>query len=410
MNAPGQARILLAVFTPRLLALVATAALAGVSAGPAQAARTPRVDISVGETIRDSKKQRARMTVTADRGGYSGFVGIEERGNAGPEIPKRSYSVETRTRDGDNRTVELLGFPAENDFILEAVHTDETYMRNALAYRTARRLGRWGARTDFVEVWVNGRYRGLYVLTEQVKLDRNRMDVDRRGVSGGYLLELTDGDVEGDITGPVSGRPYEHKDPEGSDLDGEEEDYIEGFVARAEQALVRDDASWRAFLDMDAAVDYVLLNELFKNNDNFNRSVFLAKGWKEPFVLGPIWDFDRSLGDEHLLERSGPEGWVTPGRLIGATLLRDPVFVDKLIARWRELREERGMRGDLLRAIDANAREVRWAQIRDSRLWTQEGEPDHETAVRDMKAWLIARTAWVDANIEGLRAGARPPP
>lgn len=396
------------MLTPRLpVALLATVALAAV-ATPAQAARTPRVDISIGETIRDGKKQRARMKITADRGSYSGFVGIEERGNAGPDIGKRSYGFETRTRDGDNRSVELLGFPRENDFVLEAVHTDETYMRNALAYRTARRLDRWGPRTDFVELWLNGRYRGIYVLTEQVKLDENRADVDRRGVSGGYLLELTDGDVEGDITGPVSGRPYEHKDPETSDLDGDEEDYIAGFLGRAEHALAIDDGSWRAFFDLDAAVDYVLLNELFKNNDHFTRSVFLAKGWGQGFVLGPIWDFDRSMGDEHLLERGAPEGWATPGKHIGSTLLRDPVFVEKLIARWRERREERGLRGDLLRAIDSYARELRWAQIRDARLWGREGELDHETAVRDLKGWLVVRVAWIDANIDGLRAGARP--
>ena len=395
------------MLTPRLpLVLLATAALAAV-ATPAQAASTPRVDITIAETIGDASKQRARMKVTADRGGYSGFVGIEERGTAGPDVGKRSYSFETRTRDGDNRSVELLGLPRENDFVLEAVHTDETYMRNALAYRTARRLDRWGPRTDFVELWLNGRYRGVYLLTEQIKLDQERVDVDRRGVSGGYLLELTDGHVEGDITGPVSGRPYEHKDPETSDLDGDEEDYIAGFLGRAEQALALDDSSWQAFFDVDAAVDYVLLNELFKNNDHFARSVFLAKGWGQGFVLGPIWDFDRSMGDEHLLERGGPEGWATPGKHIGSTLLRDPVFVEKLISRWRERHEERGLRGDLLRAIDAYARELRWARIRDARLWSKDGAPDHETAVRDLKGWLVARVAWIDANIDGLRAGTR---
>jgi len=396
--------------SPRLiLTLLAATVLAGVSPALAQAAKTPRVDITVGETIRDGKKQRARMTVTADRGGYRGFIGIEERGNAGPEIGKRSYSFETRARDGDNRSVELLGLPRENDFVLEAVHTDETYMRNALAYRTARRLDRWGPRTDFVEIWLNGRYRGLYVLTEQVKLDENRMDIDRRGLSGGYLLELTDGDVEGDITGPVSGRPYEHKDPETSDLGGEEEDYIADFLGRTEQALAVDDSSWQAFFDVDAAVDYVLLNELFKNNDHFSRSVFLAKGWKQGFVLGPTWDFDRSMGDEHLAERGGPQGWVTPGKHIGTTLLRDPVFVEKLITRWRERRDERGLYGDLMKTVDGYARELRWAQIRDSRLWRKEGEPEHDAAVRDLRTWLAARITWIDANIEGLRAGARPP-
>ena len=81
---------------------------------------------------------------------------IRTRGRWSQRFPKKSYAVEIR--DGDARR--CTGFPADDDWILYAAYNDRTLIRNALAYATARSMGRYAARTRFVELRLNGRYHG----------------------------------------------------------------------------------------------------------------------------------------------------------------------------------------------------------------------------------------------------------
>jgi len=294
--------------------------------------------------------------------------------------------------------------PPESDWILNAAHSDRTLSRDALAYATARRLGRWAPRTRFVELYLNRRYRGVYVLTEQLKLDRARVAVPRRGISGGYLVELSSDPFARGFHGAVSGRFYGHKHPKAKQLNADETTWISGYVNAAERSVAMRDGSWRARVDESAAVDYLLLQELFANLDAFHRSTFLAKRTGRPLAFGPIWDFDRAMG----LTLDGvfgaaPHGWVTPGRPWAADLLADAAFSDRLVARWSALRSKHllsGMLGDL----DRNQRALRIAQARNARRWPTTRSRSYASQMRLLRGWLIERVGWIDANIRSLGA------
>jgi hypothetical protein len=75
--------------------------------------------------------------------------------------------------------------------VLAAPYSDKSLMRNVLAQRTARAIGRYAPRTRFVKLVLNGDYHGVYVLTQRIELGKGRVDVDEDGVHGGYILELT---------------------------------------------------------------------------------------------------------------------------------------------------------------------------------------------------------------------------
>jgi hypothetical protein len=184
----------------------------------------------------------------------------------------------------------------ENDWILSAAHGDPTLMRDALGYATARRLGRWTPRTRFVELYLQRRYQGVYLLTEQLKLDPGRVAVAREGISGGYLLEASTDRFDGGFASLWPGQFYGHKDPSRKQLDDDEAAWIADYVQGAQRAVAARDGSWRTVVDEAAAVDYLLLQELFKNYDAFSRSVFLTKGSDRRLELGPVWDLDRSMG------------------------------------------------------------------------------------------------------------------
>ena len=138
---------------------------------------------------------------------YIGRIGIERRGSTSQGHNKKPYGFETRLADDVTvNNVSLMGLPAENDWVLNAMNDEPSYVRDCLSYYLAGKLGHYAPRTKYCEVIVNGDYRGLYFLTEKIKVDQNRVNIAQMDasdnqypdVTGGYIIKadkLTGGDV-----------------------------------------------------------------------------------------------------------------------------------------------------------------------------------------------------------------------
>jgi len=408
----------------RVLALpVALLALA-VCAPAAAAQALPRIAIAVPRSIPNEPKVAGRMTVRdGTRIDDRGRVAIELRGQSSQMFPKKSWSLETRTARGGNRNVSLLGLPEENDWVLYAPYNDKSLMRNVLAYETARRIGRYASRTRFVELTLNGRYHGVYVLMERLKLDDRRVELEQPAT----LLEWTF-DFQARRKGaffrlPVTRRPILFADPERGELSRGRRRAVQRSLAAAERSLYgrrfRDPArGWRAHIDEPAAIDFVLLNELFKNEDAFHASTYLARGGGGRWQLGPVWDFDISMGNSDY----GPSRLLTGSMLArrdwAERLYRDRAFIAALAARWRELRAG-GLRRDLLRRVDRHAARLtasgaagrnfrRW-RVLGRRVWpnppSARSRTTYGSEVRTLRSWLSRRIAWLDRNVGRLAHG-----
>ena len=412
------------------------AASAAAAPGPAASAVRATLPLMVIDTERrivDDPKVTARMRVI-DRGpgrvnrpgqratGYDGRIGIEIRGTSSMAYPKKQYSIETRTATGRNRSVRLLGLPKENDWVLQGPYGDKTLMRNVVAYATARGLGAYASRTRYVEVVVNRDYRGVFVLMETPKIDTRRVAARDDDVTGGYLLEMTDRYKlkRGDQSFASStGQALVHTDPEPKEMGPARTRWIRGHLAAFESALygpsfADPSRGWRAYLDEPSAVDVVLINELFKNEDAFRSSLFVHKSSGIKLRLGPVWDFDVAMGNSSYGDSQRLEGWITTGRPWASRLLQDPAFVEALIQRWQQLRAG-GLQGQLLRRVDASVRTLGSAPARNFRRWPILGVPvwpnpldpvtgrSYAAEVEFLRSWLTARIAWIDANLAGLR-------
>jgi CotH kinase protein len=397
---------------------------AGVLCAPAPAAAADplaRIAVKVAGPIPDGEKRPARMIVRDDgRTAYRGRIGIELRGQTSKLFPKQGWSVELRDRKGDNRDVALLGMPADDDWILYAAYNDKTLMRNVIAYETARRTGRYASRTRFAEVTLNGRYHGVYVLMEKPKLQKHRLDL----AEPAELLEWTFGwqarHKGRSFRLPLSGYHMLFEDPERPDLSRKRRAQVRGSIARAERSLYARDfrhpaRGWRSHIDEPAAVDYVLVNELFKNQDTFRASTFLARSAGGRWQLGPVWDFDISMGNSDYGESAVLEGSMLAKRSWGGRLYEDPRFVAAVTARWRELRRA-GLARTLLRSVDRHARRLAatGAAARNFRRWPVLGVrvwPNPPAAVRRttyaaevaaLRGWLVRRIAWMDGHVREL--------
>ena len=396
---------------------------AGVLCTPAPAAAADplaRVSISVKGEIPDGKKKTGRMVVRdGGRTHYRGRIGIERRGQSSQRFPKKSWSLELRDRKGDNRDVSLLGMPADDDWVLYAPYNDKALMRNVLAYETARRMGRYAARTRFVEVRLDGRYHGVYVLLEKPKLQKDRIDV----AEPGQLLEWTFG-FQARQKGrsfrlPVSGYHILFEDPERGDLGRKRRAQLRRSIGAAERAIYHSRPSgWRRHLDAGAAVDYILVNELFKNQDAFHASTFLTRGAGGLWQLGPVWDFDISMGNSDYGPSAALRGSMLEDRVWAHQLYSDPGFVRDATARWRELRRA-GLRRELLSSAARHARRLtatgaagrnfrRWPVL-GVRVWPNPpaavGRTSYGSEVRALRSWLKRRIAWMDGHVHELRPG-----
>ncbi len=334
-----------------------------------------------GGTIVDEPKIMAKMQVINNSNGvnrfddtnyeYNGYIGIEIRGNTAQMFPKKSYTVETRFSDGSNNNVSLLGMPEENDWVLHGPFSDKSLMRNALAYKIGNAMGNgWHPRTRFVEVEINGEYRGVYLFTEKIKIDKNRVDIatlkpeDNSGdeLTGGYIISI-DRDQEGSWNSPFYGRtgsvdvPFSYVDPKYDELTFQQRNYIREHIIDFEYALhgknFKDpDLGYRAYIDVESFVDYFIITELSRDLDGYRVSVYFhkdkdSKGGK--LNMTPFWDYNICFGNANFFSAGNPIGWASDG--IGAgdwyeipfwwdRFREDPYFETVLKYRWEELREQ----------------------------------------------------------------------
>jgi len=213
---------------------------------------------------------------------------------------------------------------------------------------------------------------------------------------------------------PFKNRPIVYDDPELEDLEPEEAAYLRGVVGDAELALYeRSGEDWREHLDEDAAVDYLLLQELFKNLDAFRSSTFLHKGAGELLTFGPVWDLDLAMANAARGSVESPRGWLTRERQWASQLHADEAFRRALARRWRELRDE-DLAEEMLATVDRSARELgpavdrnfeRWP-ILDERAWQEPAvRGSFPAEVGALRAWLEARVAWLDAETTRILEG-----
>jgi hypothetical protein len=242
---------------------------------------------------------------------------IRLRGNSTLVMPKKPYKLKF-----DEDTALLEGY-GEKDWVLLANHTDQTLLRNHLAYDLATKLGMaFAPTTHFVDVFINDEYQGNYLLTEQteVKTDRVNIEKDVSDIDTGYLIEwdkrLLDSNVDASLENHfiIEGVPFVIKSPDFEDdhyVDGQKT-YIESYMQSVFDAL-KQQQNYTELIDEASFIDWFIVNEVFKNVDSGFSSVYFYKDKGELLHMGPVWDFDLSSGNYGHLEESlrGPTGFYT---------------------------------------------------------------------------------------------------
>ena len=179
-------------------------------------------DTKIPASVRfiDTESGHSSLLSAAD---FDGRGDVNLRGNTSLRYFKRSFSFKTRDESWKARSVPILDFPKDSDWVLYAPYPDKTLIRDVLAYDLSRQMGRYASRTRFVELFLNqvggrlGRrhYMGVYVLEEKIKRSAGRVNLQKLGtndnsepnITGGYIFKKDHWDSAGNVTPTVDGRP-----------------------------------------------------------------------------------------------------------------------------------------------------------------------------------------------------------
>jgi hypothetical protein len=192
-------------------------------------------------------------------------------------------------------------------------------------------------------------------------------------------------------------------------------DYIRTFIdAFAQAASARDfkhpvtGQHYSEFIDVDAWIDYHIINTLAKNVDAFRFSTYFHKERGGRLVAGPLWDFDRSFGTPQDGRATEPEEWNSAWD--GANffndgwwglLFRDPAFRSRYRARFTALLNGELSPDSLDRIVDGMAAEVGDAASRNFMRWPQSPPLDSSYAaeIALLKDFLHRRVPWIKAQL-----------
>lgn len=358
-------------------------------------------------------------------------AGVKIRGSSTASHPKKPYAMEVWNETDDDKTVSILGMPANSDWVLSAPYRyDRALIRDAFVFELSNQIGRYAPRTRFVELFANtgggplsqSDYQGVYSVAQKIKQGTDRVNVAdlsptvtiEPDITGGYIFKIDDPDPgdRGWTTRRGNGT-LAHVYPKENELPDEQRDFIRGFVQDFEDALYGPNSSdpeigYRAWFDVDAAIDFHILQQLTKNPDGLVRSTYLHKDRGGKITFGPAWDFDRGMGAD-IDTRAGPtSGWgmIYPWTLKWwSRLLRDPDFEQAWIDRWFQLRKDFFSDDNFATTIDYLAEQIAESQQRNFDKWIQDrpnggnfaqGKRGWEGEIEHLKGWLSRRMEWID--------------
>ena len=302
----------------------------------------------------ESKETYLNCTVSLTADGELSFDGVtarvKGRGNSTFGLDKKPYKLKF------DEKISVLGEDKAKEWTLIANHMDYSLIRNHIAYSLGETLELpYTTSANFVDVYVNDEYMGVYLLCEQVEVGKSRVDIeDSLEVDEtGYLIEY-------DARAPEEGKegidyfysragslPYAIKSPDTEDelFTEKRVTFIKNYVNEAYDALLSGNYSEVCrYIDIDTFINGYILDELLKTTDIGFSSFYLYKDAGGKLSRGPVWDYDLAIGNSVHEGAASPEsiyaGAVNPWY---AELITYPEFrqavAERLIEKEDEIKE-----------------------------------------------------------------------
>lgn len=317
-------------------------------------------------------------------------MGVRLRGNSTLEAPKKAFRIKFDKKQS------LFDLPAAKSWVLLANYFDKSNIRNYLAYLTAHKLDNLYFQPSciFVEVEFNGEYMGLYLLCEQMQTGKGRVDIEQDeydNTNGSYFFELdfedrilADGLVKNVSYFESNGMNFALKYPDDDDATYDRCLYIKSFMDTVFMKI-KNKTNYETVMDVDSFIDFYIIQELFKNVDSIQSSVYYYVENKMLYA-GPVWDFDIALGvvgkNDHNWDYSWYEEyiyWVKEQNKVYNMLFADPDFFQAVKERYTEIRP---ILRDIYKEIDLIEQYLSDEFARNEQKWSLPGDTNSYISYR----------------------------
>ncbi len=364
----------------------------------------------IGASITNATKVPNRTVITLagdtlyDSGSYikniSGAT-IKIRGNTSAYNRKRPYKLKLQKKaDLLCRTDTTIDY-SDDDWIL--IHTKENLLKTEIGFMFNKLLNlQWTPSCRYVNVLLNGEYKGIYLLSESVERNADcRINVDK---NSGFLFEYDPYWWNEDFY--IKSRFYLNwtfKYPDSKDLTLAQTDYFERTINLMEKSLR--DGTYPEYIDVASFASWCLAHDFLGTEDGGGSNVYLTKfdsTSQTKIKMGCLWDFD-AIGRR-------ADKWATVHSWDGSFFYLlfnsiNPDFVNNYIRLWEE-------QGDYIHSELSN-----WFdQYENSALAhslekyltydTQVSHINYETIneqIDIMRNWFDTRHIWLDDAVEDLK-------
>lgn len=395
----------------------------------ATAQELPKLDVTTQIPIEDVGKSEwveASFTLTMgtkqfESGDYQGAGFIKGRGNSSWQQEKKPYSLKLSEKKS------LLDIPKTKKYAIVPSFYDSSLMKNYITYKTGLMLNgiEYTPKCEFIEVYFNGEYHGIYLLVERIAIEKNKIDIeeaDENDITGGYLIEKDCAAKIDFSEDQWFNCPYwanQSKDyfvikspePESESLLNDMKRYLEEHMQKLHDSIMgTSDESYTQYVDVDSWIDFIIIQELSKNIDgNLKTSCYMIKqSMDDKIYMTALWDFDLAYGvyggsnasEEHNDYYDCPLGYTVEGFMtINSScpwfqrLYYDyPEFRSALIKRYNEYRTT--IIPAMQRMIKEQAAYLRANTDRENELWGK----NFTSGVNHLSSWLESRIEWLDSQ------------
>jgi hypothetical protein len=256
---------------------------------------------------------------------------ISGRGNSTWKKDKKPFNLELSKR------TEILGMACSDSWALLANAYDSTNIRDKIVKNFARELEfAYSPDEKYVDLYLNGEYNGLYMISEKVQIDENRLNISEDSVLESFeynerwrMLDnpfMTNAEQTIEVKYPTECSDYELN-------------RIKLHTQRMENVILGNGDSVEDVIDIDSWARMYLIDEVFENVDAGIASSFFYWSWDDGIVFrGPVWDYDNAMGGSSVNSNGNPltfyairekkSDYMTP---YYSALLQNDVFMERVV-------------------------------------------------------------------------------
>ncbi len=332
---------------------------------------------------------------------------IKLRGNASTRTEKKPYKIKLEKKK--DLLAKIQGqdeVSPDKEWVLLKGATDlKTYIGNTVAEYMGMP---WVPKSMFVNVVMNGEYRGVYMLIEAVKQSKTRINASKTG----FIIERDAyWNYEDYWFETNSGNHFTFKFPDDKDLDKDETliSSIQNYMNTVENAIKN--GTYTDYIDVESFARWQLIHDILGTWDEGGANIYMMKndntspdnpkdGTWSKLEMSTLWDFDSifEMTDEWA-NNHGSKVNYTNWLFTNSNC----AFLTQYQSLWEQFKNNLWtFLSEKLSTLKNNyGNDINLSRQLDAIKWNN-GWSKVDKNISDAESWFTSRVEWLDANINGL--------